>query len=177
MSSNRPQSSPTASEPVRGLLDRAFDGAFAETDWRNSLGGRHWLVFDEGTTERRMIAHAAVVCRRLTIDDRPIRTGYVEAVATDKAWQGQGIGTRVMRAAAERIEADYELGGLCTGEHRFYERLGWSRWQGPTFVARDGMWRRTPEEDDAVMILYTPSSPEIDRSRPIACDWRPGDVW
>ncbi len=35
----------------------------------------------------------------------------------------------------------------------------------------------TPEEDGLVLVRLTPSSPELDLSAPISCDWRLGDVW
>jgi aminoglycoside 2'-N-acetyltransferase I len=35
----------------------------------------------------------------------------------------------------------------------------------------------TPEEDGAVMVRMTPTTPELDLTAPISCDWRPGDVW
>jgi hypothetical protein len=36
---------------------------------------------------------------------------------------------------------------------------------------------RTAEEDGNVLVRLTPTSPELDLSAPISCDWRPGDVW
>jgi len=41
---------------------------------------------------------------------------------------------------------------------------------------RDGLVR-TPEEDGFILVLRTPSSPDIDLTAPISCEWRPGDVW
>src|SRR5207245_10210806 len=43
-----------------------------------------------------IVAHAAVVARELHVGGRPVRTGYVEAVATDPHRQGNGFGSRVM---------------------------------------------------------------------------------
>ncbi len=37
--------------------------------------------------------------------------------------------------------------------------------------------RRTPDDDPYIMVLRTPSSPPLDITAPISCDWRPGDVW
>ena len=66
---------------------------------------------------------------------------------------------------------------LGTGRHRFYERLGWQTWRGPTSVrAPEGM-QRTPDEDGYILVLTTPSSPPLDPAAPISCDWRVGDVW
>jgi aminoglycoside 2'-N-acetyltransferase I len=75
------------------------------------------------------------------------------------------------------IGGGYELGALGTGRHRFYERLGWRTWQGPCFVRTTEGERRTPDEEGFIMVLRTPSTPPIDLTDPISCDWRPGDVW
>jgi aminoglycoside 2'-N-acetyltransferase I len=124
-----------------------------------------------------VVAHAAVVERELDLDGRPVRTGYVEAVATDPAHQGRGVGTAVMREVADYIRERFELGALGTGSHHFYERLGWLTWQGPTSVLTDDGIRRTPDEDGCILVLPTPSSPTLDLTAPIRCRWRPGDVW
>ena len=46
---------------VRGLLDEAFDGDFADADWQHALGGVHAMVHDEG----RLVGHGSVVRRQL----------------------------------------------------------------------------------------------------------------
>jgi aminoglycoside 2'-N-acetyltransferase I len=68
---------------------------------------------------------------------------------------------------------------LRVGTHRrsFYERLGWSLWLGPSSVETPGGPRRTPEDDGGILFLRTPSSPPLDPSASLACDWRAGDVW
>jgi aminoglycoside 2'-N-acetyltransferase I len=52
-----------------------------------------------------------------------------------------------------------------------------SPWLGQTCVRTDGGLVRTPENDDALYIRPTPTSPEFDLSAPISCEWRPGDPW
>ena len=163
---------------IRALLDLAFgddaEEGFTEDDWQHALGGLHVVAEIEG----RIVGHASVVPRTLWIGDRPIRTGYVEAVATEPSSQGQGIGTALMRAAGAHIADGYELGALGTGAHQFYERLGWRAWQGPSFVRAPNQQRRTPDEDGYILVLETPSTPQpLDVNSPIACDWRDGDVW
>ena len=81
-----------------------------------------------------IVAHAAVVERELWMDDRPLRTGYVEAVATTPERQGQGLGSLVMGEVNAIVRDGFELGALGTGSNGFYERLGWVTWLGPTFV-------------------------------------------
>ena len=160
---------------IRQLLAAAFDDddGFSDEDWQHAVGGCHFVL----SVEDRIRAHAAVVERELHVDRRPLRAGYVEAVATEPARQRSGLGTLVMRDVAAYIRECFDLGALSTGSPMFYERLGWMRWRGPTFVrTREGVVR-TPEEDGAILVLATPSSPALDVNAPISCEWRPGDVW
>lgn len=158
---------------ARLLCDRAFDGDFSDADWNHALGGWHAIV----TVDGDIVAHGAVVTRQLLVGDRPIRTGYVEAVATDPDRQRTGHGTAVMRELGAIIEVAYDLGALATSSHRFYERLGWERWRGPTYVD-DGQHRiRTQDEDNGIMVLRFGPSLGVDRTDAIACEARPGDDW
>jgi aminoglycoside 2'-N-acetyltransferase I len=158
---------------LRALLDRAFAGEFDETDWDHAIGGIHAVAELDG----HIVAHASVVPRSLDVDGSEVRAGYVEAVATDPAAGGRGLGTAVMRAINDVIETDYELGALSTGSHGFYERLGWRRWQGSTWVRTAAGVVRTEEDDDGLMVLATRAIPEPDVDAPIVCEWREGDVW
>lgn len=159
---------------IRRLLDDAFAGDFTDDDWQHALGGWHALIEEAGA----IVAHAAVVERRLEIGGRVVSAGYVEAVAVPTSRQRSGLGSSVMRAINAIIRERFELGALSSGEWGFYERLGWERWRGPTYVRRaDGQIVRTPDEDDGVMVLRTERSGPLDLREPIACDERPGDSW
>ena len=161
---------------IRGLMDRAFgtgEEGFADEDWAHSLGGRHFLLDEAGV----LLSHASVVERVLEVGGRPLRTGYVEAVATEPGREGQGHGSRVMAAATEHIRSTFELGALGTGRHAFYERLGWQTWRGPAFLRAPEGEVRTPDEEGYILVLRTPASPPFELTEPISCDWRPGDVW
>jgi aminoglycoside 2'-N-acetyltransferase I len=162
-------------EAIRRVLWAAFvgDEAFTETDWDHALGGIHFLLEHDG----RVVSHASVVERRLWIEDRPLRAGYVEAVATDPARQGQGFGTQVIGDVTDHIRENFEIGALGTGRHAFYEQLGWETWRGPTFVRGPDGDRRTADEDGDILVLRTPISPPFDPTTPLICDWREGDVW
>ena len=118
-------------------------------------------------------------CRACSTSARSrVRAGYVEAVAVLPTRHGTGLGTAVMRALGEVIAREFELGALSTGEWRFYEGLGWERWRGPTWVRHPhGRLERSPDDDDSLMILRTPTSPPIDLFAPLTCDARPGDAW
>ena len=158
---------------LRDLLDAAFGGEFSADDWRHALGGRHVIVRDGGV----IVAHAAVVERELDVGGQRFRSGYVEGVATAPARQGQGFGTAAMRAAAGVIREQFEIGALSTGEHHFYERLGWRRWRGPTFVRDGDALLRTEDEDDGVMVLSFGPSADIHLTAAITCEARAGDDW
>lgn len=161
-------------QAIRRLLDAAFERDFSDDDWDHALGGWHALI--EGPSG--VVGHAAVVPRRLFIAGSELHTGYVEAVGVWPDRQRSGLGTTVMHAVTDLVRARFELGALSTGAWPFYARLGWERWRGPTFVRRaDGTLRRSPEEDDGVMVLRCTGSPRLDLTASITCDERSGDSW
>jgi len=160
---------------LRRLLDQAFQGRFTDDDWHHTVGGLHVLALEE----HEVVAHAAVVGRTLRTQGRPLQTGYVEGVATRGDRRRQGHATLVMGEADRLIRQRYQLGALSDGTAipGFYERLGWERWQGPTFVAAPHGQLRTAGDDDSVMVLRTPATGDLDLAASLTCDWRPGDVW
>ena len=171
------QLTPDEVAAIRALMGVAFgddeEERFDDDDWAHTIGGVHVMLDVDGV----IVAHASVVEREIHVAGRPLRTGYVEAVATDPAWQGRGLGTRVMTEVGEMVAAGCDLGVLGTGVHHFYERLGWRTWRGPAFVRTPEGDRRTPDEEGYIMVLATPSTPTLTWTDPISCDWRPGDVW
>ncbi len=82
-----------------------------------------------------------------------------------------------MTDVAAWIRERYELGCLGTGRQTFYGRLGWRTWLGPSSVRTADGLRPTPDDDGYLMVLATPTSPPLDLTAPISCEWRPGDVW
>ena len=146
---------------------------FTEADWEHGLGGIHFILEEGGT----LLAHASVVERELHVGEEQLRTGYVEGVAARKDAQGRGHGSAVMREVGEYIDETFSLGALDTGVQGFYERLGWVIWKGPTFVRTDAGLVRTEEDDGNVMVRLTPTSPELDLTAPLSCEWRAGDAW
>jgi aminoglycoside 2'-N-acetyltransferase I len=162
---------------IRAMLVDAFgpdvDEAFGDDDWEHGLGGVHFVLDVDG----EIVSHAAVVERELHLGGRAVRTGYVEAVATAPERQNLGFGTTVMSDVTAYIREAFELGALGTGRHHFYERLGWQTWLGPSSVRTPDGPRPTPDEDGYILILATPTSPPLDLTATISCDWRPGDVW
>jgi aminoglycoside 2'-N-acetyltransferase I len=160
-------------QAIRELLDAAFDGGFADEDWEHTVGGHHVLAVKDG----RIVSHAAVVERLLMAADRPLRTGYVEGVATALELRGRGDASTVMNEIDTFIRGNYELGGLSTGLPDFYARLGWELWMGPTYASSPRGVQRTAEDDGGVMILRTKTTQELDTTLPLVCEWRSGDVW
>jgi aminoglycoside 2'-N-acetyltransferase I len=164
-------------DQIRRLLTLAFgsdeEERFVDEDWQHAIGGLHFVLDVAG----EIVAHAAVVERRIDIDGVSLRTGYVEAVATHPDRQRQGLGSAVMRDVGSHIGEAFELGALGTGRHAFYERLGWRPWPGEAFVRTASGRVRTPNEEGFILVLSTPATPPLDPLAPISCDWRPGDVW
>ncbi len=149
-------------------------GGFTDDDWQHALGGTHFLLESAG----EIVCHASVVTRELHVDGVPLVTAYVEAVATDPSVQRRGLGTEVMRAVGDFIDAgEWQIAALGTGSQAFYERLDWRIWRGPSFVRTDAGDQPTPDEDGYIMVRLTPRSPGVRWDASISCEWRPGDVW
>ena len=158
---------------IRQLLAQAFDGRFSQEDWEHTLGRVHVVVSDAVA----VVSHAAVVPRILEVAHRPFDAGYVEGVVTAPGQQGQGLASLAMARVSTLIRGSFAMGGLSTSRHGFYERLGWERWRGPTFV-RDGSEElRTEEDDDGVMVLRFGVSRDIDLTGSLSCERRRGDNW
>jgi aminoglycoside 2'-N-acetyltransferase I len=160
-------------ESAHQFLVEAFEGNFTADDWEHTLGGMHALVYDHGA----LIAHAAVVQRRLLHQGTPLRTGYIEGVAVREEWRGQGLCTALMDGAEQVIRGAYRLGALSPSEpaRQIYSDRGWFRWEGPTSVLGPTGLARTPEDDGCVFVL--PVDVTLEPTADLVCDWRSGDVW
>jgi aminoglycoside 2'-N-acetyltransferase I len=162
---------------IRAILAAAFGSdegeRFTDDDWNHALGGTHFVLDLDG----EIVTHAAVVEREIHVAGLRLKTGYVEAVATAPDHEGAGFGSIVMTDVGSYIAERFEMGALGTGRHRFYERLGWQTWTGPSSVRTATGTHPTPDDDSYILVLRTPSSPALDLTAPISCEWRPGDVW
>jgi len=158
---------------VRALCDKAFEGDFSDADWEHALGGVHALGFEDD----RLVAHAALVARRLLHAGRALRTGYVEAVAVAADRRRRGHGAAAMRAIDPYIARGYALGALATSDDGapLYTALGWGRWPGPTAVLTPDGVRPTPGADGVIFVRAVGAT--LDPEQPLICDWRDGDVW
>lgn len=168
---------PALLRECRSLLDLVFEGDLTEADWEHALGGMHSIITDRNV----VIGHASVVERRLLHKGVAWRAGYVEAVGVHPRWQRRGVGKSLMAPLQQVIANSYDLGALSASDaaHRLYDSLGWQRWLGPTSVMTPGGIIATPDEDDGIYVY--PSSSAflecVDRTAPLCCDWRDGDVW
>jgi aminoglycoside 2'-N-acetyltransferase I len=158
---------------VRRLLDDAFGDGFDDADWDHALGGLHAVVRVDGV----LVAHGAVVQRRLLHDGRALRAGYVEAVAVVAGARRRGHASAVMAALEDVIRRAYDVGALSAtdGGAQLYTSRGWVPWGGSTWALTPGGRVRTPEDDDSVFVL--PGATALDVDGELTCDWRDGDVW
>jgi GNAT superfamily N-acetyltransferase len=128
-----------------------------------------------GWRDSAMVSHAMWVTRWLQPSNQPpLRTAYVEMVATEPQFQGRGFASAVMRRLASAIH-DFEMGGLCPAEPMLYEKLGWVFWQGPLFIrTKDGL---IPTSEAQIMILPLPKTPALDLTLSLSAEWREGELW
>jgi aminoglycoside 2'-N-acetyltransferase I len=156
------------------LVRDAFQpGGFVEQDWEHALGGMHALVHDGG----ELVAHGAVVQRRMLVGGRARRVGYVEAVAVAAGARRRGHGGAVMAALERVIRAAYDFGALSATDDgaQLYRARGWQLWQGPAAVLSPDGVVPTPDEDGAVYVL--PTGEPLELTGQLTCDWRDGDLW
>lgn len=162
---------------AQDLLQAAFahlppDEAFGPEDWEHALGGTHALLHDGST----LVAHAALVMRRVLHGGRALRCGYVEAVAVAPDRQRQGLGGQVM-SALEALAPAYDLLALGATDEGMglYLSRGWVPWRGRLFaLTPDGV---LPTDDEEGYVLVLPGSTPLDLDGDLTCDWRDGDVW
>lgn len=152
------------------LCTRAYEKHFAPY-LEPLVEPTHVLAYYEGT----LVAHALWVTRWLQIGESPLlRTAYVEAVATEPAYQGRGFASALMRHLVTQVQA-YDLAALGPSDPAFYTRLGWQLWRGPLFVRTARGVELTPGE--RVMVHALPNSLPLDLDAPISVEWRPGEIW
>lgn len=108
--------------------------------------------------------------------DPPLRTAYVEAVATHPSHRKRGLASRVMRRLIAEIPDEFALAALSPAVIPFYERLGWRLWLGPLSMRMPG-GAVVPTPEELVMIHELPGRPPVDLRRPLSIEWRVGEVW
>src|SRR4051794_35741706 len=79
-------------------------------------GGIHVVAY----RGQELVSHAVATTRWLQPEGLPLlRTAYIDAVATLPAYQGQGIGSMVLRQIASEL-GDFEIACLETDRVSFY---------------------------------------------------------
>lgn len=150
----------------------AYEEDFAE--YLRVIGpGTHLL----GELAGELVTHGMWVERELRVgpDRLPLRSAYIEAVATARRHQRQGHGSALMRALPPLLGA-YDLAALSPSVPEWYAGLGWEQWRGTLGVIHHGRWLATAEE--AVMIHRLPRTPpDLDLAWRMEGDWREGEVW
>lgn len=130
-----------------------------------------------GWLNGELVSHLAWVERELRAGGvGPLRTAYIEAVATLPPYQGRGFASVLLTATPPLVQ-DFELAALAPSDAKFYQRLGWRLWEGPlSYIDPAGAQIETPEEQ--VMIYALPSTPpSLDIWAPLSTRWRAIEVW
>lgn len=155
---------------ILDLCTRAYRKPFAQY-LEPHVDPTHILAYHNS----KPVAHALWVTRWFQIDGSPLlRTAYVEAVATDPAYQGRGFASRLMHQLIDEV-ADYDLAALGPSDPAFYTRLGWQTWCGPLAIRIEGGTRPTP--DGRVMVHFLPKTPAVDLAAPLSAEWRRSALW
>jgi len=164
------QLTPEQLAEIHALCNRAYD-ADLEPLFRTFTDVTHVI----GWWGSAIVTHAMWVTRWLQPGNQPpLRTAYVEMVATEPQFQGRGFASAVMRRLADAIR-DFEMGGLSPAEPLLYEKSGWVFWQGPLFIrTQDGLLSTS---DGSVMILRLPKTPPLDLTSSLSAEWREGELW
>ena len=158
---------------VRALLVEAFGPGLTDLDVEHALGGMHALVEEDG----ELVAHGAVVQRRLLHAGRALRVGYVEAVAVRADRRRRGHGSAVMSALESVVQGAYDAGALSASPEGalLYAARGWRVWRGPTSALTPAGVVPTPDDDGSVHVLALGVPLDLDGA--LTCDWRDGDLW
>lgn len=157
---------------VKSLLSAAFAGDFTAEDWDHAQGGMRWI----GSLADEVVAHGAVVARRMWIDGKEVNVGYVEAIAVLPKYWRQGFGTILMKEITNYCEVNFELSMLSTDEKGFYRTHGWREFPGKSFVLRGENITRSADEDAGLMYL-SKTGIELLETSTVLCEERFGDSW
>jgi aminoglycoside 2'-N-acetyltransferase I len=161
-----------ARDDILALCDRAY-GEDLRTAFDEFVEPVHVLATVEGT----VVSHALWVTRWLAPGGRaPLRTAYVDAVATDPLHERRGFASAVMRTLVSRV-ATFQLAALSPSDRgrTLYSHLGWETWIGPLSIRRGADVIETP--DESVMIYRLAGTPPLNLAEPLSGEWRPGELW
>lgn len=171
-------------QSIQDLCTRAY-GEDVWCDYEYLKAAYHVI----GRAAGVIVCHALWVNRRLSVnnDGQPLKTAYIEYVATEPALQGQGLASQLLRFLLDYIQnvevlrtelyqdIRYELAALAPENSQFYERLGWELWLGDLYVRNAGQLISTPDDD--VMIYRLAATPMISITDDLFAEWREGELW
>ena len=155
---------------IISLCNRAYEEDMREL-FETFINATHVL----GYYDELLVCHALWVTRHLQAENYPpMRTAYVEAVATEAMYRKRGFASSIMKYLINEIQ-DYELAALSPFSVEYYERLGWEFWRGELSIRTGEGLVRTPDEE--VMIFRLPKTPSLNVNDPLSAEWREGEVW
>lgn len=156
---------------ILAMCELAYDEPLAELF--AAYGPATHLI---GRRDGFIVSHVMWVTRWLQpVGMAPLRTAYVEMVASHPAYQGLGYATRLMAQVPDQLDDHFQLAALCPAETSLYGRLGWVSWRGPLSIRRDG--RLLPTPDERVMILPLNKTPSLNLDAGLSAEWRAGEMW
>jgi aminoglycoside 2'-N-acetyltransferase I len=165
-------------EEMRSAIVAVCVAAHHEEDFRNLFnyvpsGGWHFLGYDSD----ELVSHAMVTTRWLQPEGHPpLKTAYIDAVATSPSHQGRGYGSAVMRVLADEIDREYAIACLETDRETFYARLGWQTWRGALAGRSDHGLIPTPNQH-GIMILRLSQTPVLDLDSALSIESQAGRIW
>ncbi|MBO1330799.1 GNAT family N-acetyltransferase [Streptomyces sp. VRA16 Mangrove soil] len=166
------QLTPAELAELRAMLVECFGPRYDERSWQHCLGGLHYLL----RYEDRLVSHGALVPRRFRQGGQDLDGVYGESMATLPALRHRGLGSVVVSMATAEIRLHHTIGVFAAGKYEFYERLGWRKWRGPTYVETAQGPRPAAPARGAVMFRL-PQHSTIDPDADLTTDWRDGDIW
>lgn len=134
---------------IKLMLEQAFEGDFADSDWEHTFSGIRFI----GSLEDEVICHGALIPRQIWLDGVPKTVGYLEGLAVLPSQQGKGFGSELMFSITEYAIANYEFSMLSSGLKQFYRKFGWQDFLGHSYVKVAGESIPTYEEDSELMFL------------------------
>ena len=153
--------------------------AHQEEDFKNlfsyiSSGAWHFLAFHG----QELVSHAMVTTRWLQPEGHSLlKTAYIDAVATLPTAQGRGHGSTLMHHLASKIDGEYVIGCLETGDQvEFYQRLGWELWRGPLAGRSERGLIPTPEQK-GIMLLRLSQTPALNLDSLLTIECQDTRIW
>jgi aminoglycoside 2'-N-acetyltransferase I len=160
------------STAIKSMLNAAYEDDFSEEDWIHTFGGVRFL----GMISGEIVAHGAIVPRKISINEELMVVGYLEGIAVSSNHQRQGVGRQLLSSITDFCRSEYQISMLSTDEFDFYGNLGWKRFSGKSGVLINSEVMLTPDEDEGLMYLI--GQPGFTQEISSAyCDPREGDHW